>query len=398
MRLGLLLLLAGESTAFFAPGTSQLQRTALSRVSSIACGNSLVPTPWSQQTADDGKNFFYNSESGESVWQLPESVMPESWSCQTTEDGKAFFYNAGTGESVWEYPDAPAPLPAPPPAPPAAAIAAPSAPPIASDAAALKAELLTLINRLPERGAKAIFADNPPWEMDSILERVEGLIPLDPAERDGWMSSEAWCDCGGDSAAPWVLRYTSSRTFHLNEGATGYACTRGEVSTPELRMRVDTPKRDWLTLEEPIVRPNAEEAAAGDACVAECMWSAGGGDVLKVVAKKLRADGREWVPRSPTENDEVDMAAEKAIRVLALTQPVYLDDEMLVLRSTLVSEVVFVWTRLGADDPPPAEVQDPLATADPDEQAEILARALAERDQKKGKTFIRSGQGIPRYN
>ena len=92
------------------------------------------------------------------------------------------------------------------------------------------------------------------------------------------------------------------------------------------------------------------------------------------------------------------MAAEKAIRVLALTQPVYLDDEMLVLRSTLVSEVVFVWTRLGADDPPPAEVQDPLATADPDEQAEILARALAERDQKKGKTFIRSGQGIPRYN
>ena len=107
----------------------------------------------------------------------------------------------------------------------------------------------------------------------------------------------------------------------VNEGATGYACKRGEVSTPELRMRIDTPKRDWLTLEEPIVRPNAEEAVEGDTCVAECMWSAGSGDVLKIVAKKMRADGREWEPRSPTENDEVDMQGLKpgtSPRTLAL--------------------------------------------------------------------------------
>ena len=92
------------------------------------------------------------------------------------------------------------------------------------------------------------------------------------------------------------------------------------------------------------------------------------------------------------------MAAEKAIRVLALTQPVYLDDGLLVLRSTLVKEVVFVWTRLGASDPPPAEVTDPLALVSATEQAEILARALAERDAKKGMKRPSFGQGIPRYN
>ena len=62
-------------------------------------------------------------------------------------------------------------------------------------------------------------------------------------------------------------------------------------------------------------RPGAEHALENDAMVAECSWAAGTNDVLKITARTMRADGREWSPRDPNQGDEVDLDAEKAIRV-----------------------------------------------------------------------------------
>jgi hypothetical protein len=395
-----------------------------------------ISAPWSQQEAD-GRIFFYNAESGESAWELPSSAVaaapkpassplppsplpspppppppppppspPPPPPAPAKYEGEEFAATSRYEDAVAALDTSSSSAPSPPaPAEQAATTAAATAsdsplpPPPQRDA--LKAELLTLARRLPERGGRAIFLETPPWEMQAVLEVVDKLQPLDPAARDGWMVSDAWDGTG----AAWELRYTSSRTFHLNEGLTGYACQRGGVSTPQLTMRVGVPRRTWITFEEVIIRPNAEAAAPGDTCVAECLWEAGPSDVLKVAAKTMRADGREWTPRKPGETDEVDMSSEKAIRVLAQVVPVYLDEGLLVMRSAVVPEVCFVWTRLGASDPPPTDLGERAAASggggaqEGVSQADVLARALAERDA--GKTGVKRpnfGQGIPRYN
>ena len=120
----------------------------------------------------------------------------------------------------------------------------------------LKAELLTLVGRLPQRGRLAFEADVMPWEVEAVRTCVDDLEPFDPAARDGWMFSEDFC---GD----WELRYTSSRAFHRNEGATGYAFSRPGCATPELILRIDAPRLNWITLEEPVVRSGADAAVAG---------------------------------------------------------------------------------------------------------------------------------------
>ena len=106
--------------------------------------------------------------------------------------------------------------------------------PLATSAAELTARLLTLIRRIPNRGADALFAEPPAWELAEVLKAVDALEPLDPAARDGWMYAPAFQSGGGkrgSSKPPWVLRFTSSRTFHLNEGLLGYA--KPSVATPE---------------------------------------------------------------------------------------------------------------------------------------------------------------------
>ena len=303
-----------------------------------------LPEPWQMHASDDGKSYFFNAESKESMWQLPASVLPPPWTQHLNEQGVAYFYNAETTESVWDIPESelrpllslpPTPSVPPPPSPPptqtaaapatapaaasaatpaaasaatpaaasaaaptAAPATAPAAVPKALSAAELQARLLTLIQRIPERGADALFAEPPPWELAEVLEAVAALEPLDPTGRDGWMYSAAFEDSGGGggggSKCTWVLRFTSSRTFHLNEGLLGYACRTPSAATPELRLQLNAPRDGWLRLEEPIVRADADAAKPGDSCVATCTWSAVAGtsvaaglDVLKVRLEQM---------------------------------------------------------------------------------------------------------------
>lgn len=252
----------------------------------------------------------------------------------------------------------------------------------------LKARLLTLVSTLPDRGRECTLSDLP--VAAAILKVVDELEPLDPASRDGWMCSDA-LSAGGRPG--WVLRYTSSRTFHLNTGLTGYAYQRPDCSTPQLLLRVDEPRRGACLLEEPIVRPGAEGAVPGDSMVAECTYSAGAKDVMRIEAREMRADGRRWSPRDPNLGDEVDLDAEKAIRVIAATLPVFIDETLLVLRSAVLESVLFVWTPLNMPDPPPIELPEDLGGLMDvgSSSLSVLERALAARDAAK-----KSGKGVGR--
>jgi len=246
---------------------------------------------------------------------------------------------------------------------------------------------------LPGRGRDASEAEKPPWEVQAVLTAIDELEPLDPAARDGWMYSNEFDNA--ESAAPWVLRFTNSRTFHRNDGLTGYAYKRPDCTTPEVLLRVNSPRRGFCIVEEPIVRPGAASASPGDSVEAECAWSVGPKDALKLEPQQMRADGREWAARDPNVGDEVDMDADKAIRVLAATRPVYLDGGLLVLRSAVLDEIVFVWTRNGADDPPPVDVTPP-------DEGEAglpasIAAVLAARDATKTKRPA-NREIINRYN
>ena len=247
----------------------------------------------------------------------------------------------------------------------------------------LKAELLTLVRQLPERGRLAFEADVMPWEVEAVQTCVNELEHFDPAARDGWMYSEDFC---GD----WELRYTSSRAFHRNEGATGYAASRPGCVTPELILRIDAPRLNWITLEEPVLRSGADAAVAGDVMSAECLWQAGAADVLRMEPMLMRdPNGREWKPRDSNVGDEVDMNYEKAIRVLTAVRPVYLDDGLLVMRSAVLEETLFVWTRKGVDDPPAVE----LASANDasDEVPAAIKKMLEARDAPRKDNRPRSG-------
>ena len=92
-------------------------------------------------------------------------------------------------------------------------------------------------------------------------------------------------------------------------------------------------------------------------------------------------------------------------RALAQSWPVYLDDRLLVLR-TSVADVVYVWSRVGSTDPPDVDFEDEDAYASAGGGATLpagsaaLEAAIQAREQGKagpgGRPINR--QIIPKYN
>ncbi|KAL1515056.1 hypothetical protein AB1Y20_004121 [Prymnesium parvum] len=189
----------------------------------------------------------------------------------------------------------------------------------------LQEELLELLDDIPSRGAGASAED-----ADDVMEIVGELAALNP--RPDWAVAP-------ELAGRWRLRYTSSKAFHNNRGLTGYARDIGGVSTPELLMEIRT-DYSIVTYVEPLTLEGGSIAAvlggfAGAKEVkAECVWKASR-DVFLVNTQRIVVGDRSWEPA-----DRQD----KAIRTMGACEPIFLDQNLFVLRSQIPT-IIFVFQR-----------------------------------------------------
>ena len=195
----------------------------------------------------------------------------------------------------------------------------------------LKDELFDLLDTIPERGFEASEDDKADvLEIIAELEETEG--------------GDACADYSNSPlfSGTFTLLYCSSKTFHTNQGLMAYSRDVAGVSTPELRMKLTREAGNRLVVfEEPLEFD--EKSIAGvlggltstDVLRAECSWRATASGVFAVDGQRISAGGRTWVP--------ADRQA-KGIRAVSACTPVYLDDELLVLRGQ-IPDVVFVWER-----------------------------------------------------
>jgi hypothetical protein len=202
-----------------------------------------------------------------------------------------------------------------------------------TDSTALKGELMELMQEVTNRGIDA------PQELAEDI--LEVAIELDESQSivndlpvGGWSESPL---IGGN----WRLLYTSSRTFANNQGLSGYARDISGVETPELLMKVETTYKR-LIYEEPLtLQENSMAALFGKFANAksvqvECVWRRLADDAMGVSSQRIVVGGNSWEPA-----DRQD----KAVRTLGAGRPVFLDDDLLVLRS-FPEYVVWVFGRV----------------------------------------------------
>lgn len=184
----------------------------------------------------------------------------------------------------------------------------------------LKDELLQLIDEEIEDGTRGVGA---PAEVAADILEVVSELDADGRGADEWARSP-------DLAGTWELIYTSSRTFANNEGLSGYARDIKGVNTPELFMTIETQFRrvkfeEPLALEEGSLAALVGRFAGADSVQVECVWQATSGEtVLAIQSQRVVVGTKEWEPA-----DRQD----KAVRALSAGRPIFLDDELLVLRS-----------------------------------------------------------------
>lgn len=182
-------------------------------------------------------------------------------------------------------------------------------------AAELKAELLELLEEAPNRGIEA-----PAEVAQDILEVVYEMD--DALMADDWANSQL---LGGK----WKLLYTSSRTFANNQGLSGYARDIAGVSTPEMYMLLDSQFKR-VTYEEPVVLEKNSIAglfgkfAGADSIKVECAWQPTRDGTMTVQSQRVVVGDNSWAPA-----DRQD----KAVRTLGAGRPVFLDENLLVMRS-----------------------------------------------------------------
>ena len=191
--------------------------------------------------------------------------------------------------------------------------------PIPSEVLELKEELLEMIDEEVPENSRGV--DAPAEIAADILEVIEEL------DDDGRGALE-WTD-SPLLAGVWRLIYTSSRTFANNEGLSGYARDLAGVSTPELLMRVETLFKR-ITFEEPLTLQEGSFAAlvgrfaSAESVKVECIWQPTSAGALAVTSQRVIVGSNSWEPA-----DRQD----KAVRALGAGRPIFLDDELLVMRS-----------------------------------------------------------------
>ena len=110
-----------DSTAGGASAASTLSTTTSSETAEL-------PEGWSEQTSEDGSVFYYNSVTGDTSWDRPAATetetagtteipavgeqqvtahgdLPAGWSEEKAEDGAVFYFNSANGETSWDRPN-----------------------------------------------------------------------------------------------------------------------------------------------------------------------------------------------------------------------------------------------------------------------------------------------------
>ena len=84
-------------------------------------GDGSLPPGWTahvSESSDPGKTYYFNESTGETAWEKPKSSLsktesgegdslPPGWTehvSESSDPGKTYFHNAETGETVWEKP------------------------------------------------------------------------------------------------------------------------------------------------------------------------------------------------------------------------------------------------------------------------------------------------------
>jgi len=191
----------------------------------------------------------------------------------------------------------------------------------------LKEELFDLLSDVENRGIGA-----PSDLADDIFEVVGELEESAPGYN--WAESPLL-------AGRWRLRYTSSKTFANNEGLSGYARDLQGVATPELDMRLETRfKRlvyeERLELEQGSIAALFGKFAGAESICVECAWSRTRDGLMAVESQTVVVGDRSWEPA-----DRQD----KAVRALSAGQPIYLDNDLFLLRSK-PDYIVWVFQRV----------------------------------------------------
>ena len=68
---------------------------------------------WSEHKSLDGKTYFYNKETKESIWEKPDDLKTPAelllskcpWKEHHSDDGKTYYHNVDTKTSVWTIPE-----------------------------------------------------------------------------------------------------------------------------------------------------------------------------------------------------------------------------------------------------------------------------------------------------
>ena len=67
---------------------------------------------WTEHKAPDGRVYYFNKGTGQSLWDKPEELKSEEekalpvspWKEHVSDAGKKYYFNSVTKQSLWEIP------------------------------------------------------------------------------------------------------------------------------------------------------------------------------------------------------------------------------------------------------------------------------------------------------